>query len=359
MRTQLSSGLCLLLLLLCSARAAAQPGGCRWTYPISLECPEISGHTVFLGRVLSLTELEATSGNDAPTDLVTLMPRSRAVVAIEQLFKGEAGAVIELTMNRRCYGRIETGKRYIFNLGRDQAGNYYPAWSNALEDLPEGGEEKLLRRIRAVMRKERQSPILGTITNVERRHPLPGVVVVAEKGEEKFEARTDAEGRYEFSELPDGEYKVYPILSPALRPAENEQHQYAKPGQTTVINGAVCSTRLDFTALYVGVISGQIEDAEGKPFATAWATLWRFDDVTDSTYLYAEFARQVEPGAFLFTNVAPGRYLIAAYVPGDEQRTPGFYYPGVVYQKDAHVIQLAEGQSATGLIVTIPPPRKP
>ena len=97
--------------------------------------------------------------------------------------------------------------------------------------------------------------------------PIEGITVVAEKDDVKVEAVTDARGRYEFRELPEGEYKVHPLLAPALRPAEISDMRHAKPGDTARIHRSIlCGVRLDFFALHNGVVQRTYRGAEGKPF---------------------------------------------------------------------------------------------
>ena len=130
---------------------------------------------------------------------------------------------------------------------------------------------------RALIRGERLRTVFGTLQNKDGLGPIEGVTVVAEKDGEKFEAVTDSEGRYEFGELPEGEYKVQPLLAPALRPAEHSERPHAKPGDTArILRNTLCGVRLDFIALHNGVISGRIEDSDGEPIHASSATLWRF-----------------------------------------------------------------------------------
>ena len=88
---------CTALLILGSQEVYAQPG-CRYSYGVSFECPDISGDTVVLGRVVRLTDIDRETGvhNDAK-DLGG-WPEGTVLIEVEQVFKGTAEAFIEFTV---------------------------------------------------------------------------------------------------------------------------------------------------------------------------------------------------------------------------------------------------------------------
>lgn len=346
------------LLLSCPIEAAAQPT-CAFSYPVSLDCPDSSGDTVVLGRVATLTHINPQTGEESQTRALGFYPRGRVVAAVEEVFKGSAGAVIEFTVHGGCYGPIEEGRRYIFNIYRTSGGYTNQRWSGTLDYLTRSDATKFRDALRSLIRGERLSNLFGTLRDRERLQAIQGITVVAEKNGLKFRARTDATGRYEFRKLAEGEYKVYPLLSPALRPVEYSGLRHARPGDTArVLKNAACGVRLDFMASYNGVISGRVDGPDGKPFASAAAILLKFDSESKSPTQYREYIRQNEPGTFSFVDLPPGRYLIEVFTPAGPGRAWIFYYPGVVYQRDARIINVAGGQRVTGIIVKLPPSSK-
>ena len=105
------------------------------------------------------------------------------------------------------------------------------------------------------------------------------------------------------------------------------------------------------------MISGRIEDAEGKPIHSSSATLWRLDKGTKVPF--KQSVAQTEYGPFEFADVPPGLYLIEIIKVGTDGPWRSFYYPGVVQEKDALIINLTEGQKLSGLLFKLPPTPDP
>ena len=352
MKTFFFAFTCIVLLVLGSQDAVAQPG-CRYSYGISLDCPDVSGDVVVLGRVVRLTDIDPENGVHIDAKDLGGYPRGKVVVEVEEVFKGTADSLIEFTVHPGCYGPIEVGRRHIFNLYKTPDGYTNPHWSNSIDHLRSGEPDKFLNSLRALIRGERISQLFGTLKAYDGLGPIEGITVVAEKDGEKFEAVTDAHGRYEFRDLPDGEYKVQPLLAPARRPAEISDIRHAKPGDTAQIHRSIlCGVRLDFIAQHGGVIGGRIEGPDGKPFDVSTAALWRFDK--DAKISYRLGKPQNEPGVFSFVDLPAGRYMIQVISRGNGRST-SFYYPGVIYETDTQMIDLTVGQEMTGLVFKIPP----
>lgn len=327
---------------------------CRYTYPISLDCPDVSGDTVVLGRVVQLTDIDIETGKLSESKDLGGYPNGKVVVAVEDVLKGSADTFIEFTVHHTCYGPIREGSKHIFNLNKTPNGYTNPKWSNTIDYLTPSERDNFLNAHRVLIRGERLATLFGTLRDKESLKPVDGITVVAEKDGEKFEALTDANGRYDFGELPEGDYKVHPVLAPALRPAEHGDMRHAKPGDTARIRrDAPCGVRFDFFALHNGVISGHIEDADGKPIHSSAATLWRLDK--NSKTPFRQSVPQSEYGPFAFVDLPPGRYLIEVVMLNSRGPWPSFYYPGVANEKEAVIIELTRGQELSGLVFKLPP----
>lgn len=352
MKTFLLAFTCIVLLVLAGHDVSAQPG-CRYSYGLSLDCPDISGDTIVLGRVVRLTDIDRETGVHSDVKDLGSYPEGKVVIEVEEVLKGTADSLIEFTGHGGCYGPIEVGRRHIFNLNKTPNGYTNPHWSNPIDHLRTGEPEKYLNGLRALIRGERTSWLFGTLRAYDGLLPIEGITVVAERDGEKSEAVTDANGRYEFRDLPDGEYKVQPLLAPALRPAEISNIRHAKPGETAIVHRSIlCGARLDFIAQHSGIISGRLEGPDGKPFDVSTATLWRFDKDAKISYRFGK--PQNEPGVFTFVDLPAGRYMIQVISRGNGRST-SFYYPGVIYETDTQMIDLTVGQEMTGLVFKIPP----
>lgn len=334
----------------CTNEAVAQPT-CRYSYPVALDCPNISGDTVVLGLVVQLIDIDIKTGEQSEAKDLGGFPSGRVVIAVEDVLKGSAEPTIEFTV-QGCYGPIQEGRRHIFNFNKTANGYTNPKWSNSIDFLKPTERDNFLNTHRMLIRGERLATLFGTLRDKDLK-PIEGITIVAEKDAEKFEAVTDSAGRYDFGELPVGEYKVTPQLAPGLRPAEYSEMRHAKPGDTARIHQEVlCGVRFDFFASHNGVISGRIEDAEGKPVHSSSATLWRLDKGTKVPF--KQSVPQTEYGPFEFADLPPGLYLIEIIKVGTDGPWRSFYYPGVVQEKDALIIDLTEGQKLKGLHFKLP-----
>ena len=356
MKALLFAFTCAFLLVCSTLEAVAQPT-CRYSYPLSLDCPDISGDTVVLGLVVQLTDIDTKTGEQSEAKDLGGFPSGKVVIAVEDVLKGSAEPTIEFTVYGSCYGPIQEGRRHIFNFTKTANGYTNPKWSNSIDYLKPGERDNFLNAHRMLIRGERLATLFGTLRDKDLK-PIEGITIVGEKDAEKFEAVTDSAGRYEFGELPVGEYKITPQLAPALRPAEYSEMRHAKPGDTARIHKEVpCGVRFDFFASHNGVISGRIEDAEGKPIHSASATLWQLDKGSKSPF--KQSVPQTEYGPFVFADLPPGLYLIELIKVNTDGPWRSFYYPGVVNEKDAIIIDLTEGQELKGLFFKLPPPQNP
>lgn len=352
------------VLLLCAVEASAQPT-CFVSYRISPACPLIDGDVVLLGRVLSLTTVNRQTGDRAESKVLSGYLHGEAIVEVEELFKGEACAVLKFRIRAGCYGDIGKGERYIFNL-RGTPEDYYALWSNTLDSMQERDAAKLLETIRAHIRGERQPRIYGSLYNGSRQVPITGATIVADKDGAKFESHTDSEGRYEFHELPEGDYKVYPLLPPSLVLYDDKKTWGMKRySPASVLRVGPCGTRLNFTATDTGVISWWLKAATGNPVSCYRVNLMRLDDESSKALHYrsinAPDGRYLELNKdYSFERLPPGRYLIYLDVMDVNRNvSTRFYYPGVRYEREARVIYVGEGQKVGGVTLglTLPEDR--
>jgi hypothetical protein len=329
-----------------AVEAAAQPT-CFAQYPVQ-SCDGSSGEDFFLGRVLSLRE----SASQSEVEGINGYVHGRAVVSVEALFTGGESGVVELELRQGCWGSIYKGHRYLFHVSQTETGLYASRWSGELDNLTPEEFDDLIRGIRARARGVREPPIYGKLTRYAHA-PVPDVVVVAEKDGEKFEERTDAQGRYAFGELPDGDYKVYPLLPTSLRPPDQDGQPREQYDSAAHISGeSLCGARVDFIAWDNGVIGGGVEDEEGRGLPYVYVNLRN-----RSNYGWGNSYAKTLKGAdekFAFVNLSPGSYHIEVAVKDEDGQVLTFYYPGVLVEKDASAIELAAGDQLTDLRIKLP-----
>jgi len=393
----------ILLVLLCAREASAQPT-CFVNYPLWYPCVFSKADAIFVGHVVSLIDLspdERGQKRQVKVDRIYGILRGKAVLIIDTLLKGNVAGEVEVTFDSGCWGIIEVGKQYVFNVQQKTEGLYSDHWSEAFGVAPKDDEAQYIEMLRSLIRGERQPNVFGRLRHLgpgyypQNGPPIPNVTVVAENDERKFETRTDADGRYQFRDLPDGEYRVYPLLPESLRPPDDD---YGRPRErhddrASVNKQILCGARVDFVVWDNGVIAGRVEDADGKPvkylIPEVIAALRRrgLDKDADGRplkwfHIYLHIEPSVEQqiqyqsrireavglkdGEFAFYNLPPGPYWLEFYGGDAENASEGedgkfvfLRYPSNAPDKqEARMINLAPGQKIRDIVIRLPIPNK-
>jgi hypothetical protein len=361
------------LLLLCHGEAAAQPGGDASRFSALETCNEsyLEREYVFTGRVISIDEIPNPHNSGGPL--------WKAVVEVETSLKGQLNGEIELAIVKyppTTDWQVK-GKRFIFTADRISNGElnglYSNKWSTPLDDLPADVAARALDDIRAVLRGVPQPRIVGTVReqswgiNFEPTagRPFRGIVVVAENRDgQRFKARTDGEGRFQFDELPPGMYTVSPVLPKKMDMYDVGFMQQEGNKKYVRVDEGLCSRELHFVGQETGSIAGRIElgkvrrDA-GEPLLY----LYRVDP--KSHKIDFEATRKIpsdvsvsENGSqtvfrFSFGHIPTGSYMLSVsnIDPADKSET--FYYPWARKIDEAEAINVA-ADKPTEVLIKLP-----
>lgn len=171
-------------------------------------------------------------------------------------------------------------------------------------------------------------------------------------------ATTDAEGRYEFAELPAGRYSIFfakggyvGLQFGQRRPFEGGTPVILTDGQT-IANANVALPR-------GAVISGRLTDELGEPIAGAQVQVQRYQYGIDGVRRL-QFAGNEDTsddlGQFRLYGLMPGEYVVSAGTRGISIMAPGFtgndsnegyvptFYPGTLNVNEAQPVTVAVGQ---------------
>lgn len=174
-------------------------------------------------------------------------------------------------------------------------------------------------------------------------------LITIEAGNVRREVRLDNEGRYRASGLPAGKFKIKLQLPETLA-----THQ---PEQELDVSDRGCGS-VDYYITDNGRVAGRVIDAEGQSISNIVISLW--DPVADPKQDFRKLDRTDKEGRFSFSAIPSGRYLLAVnhHRFGDPQDPtlayPSVFYPGVVDQVNAELIQLGIGEKRTGVEVRVP-----
>jgi hypothetical protein len=173
---------------------------------------------------------------------------------------------------------------------------------------------------------------------------------------------TDADGRYEFTEVPAGTYTVT-ARKAGFATLEFGQRHPADPGRRIRVADAAAVERIDFVLPAASAMSGRVIDENGDPVEGAAVSVYTMTIVQGRRRLIASGAerRTDDLGRFRLFNVDPGEYVIAAAAATTgAQRLPGYapvYFPGATSLSDAEVVTVKSGEDVTSLDLRVTPGR--
>ncbi len=205
------------------------------------------------------------------------------------------------------------------------------------------------------------SVIRGYVVGMETGAPIRRAFVRAFASELKGQrsAITDADGRYEFRDLPAGRYTVSASKAGYVS-LQYGQRRPLQPGTPIELQDKQVLEKVVIGLPRGSVLAGRITDEFGEPVANAnvSALQWRRIGGTGRWTGTSQPARTDDLGHYRVFGLAPGEYTISATVQGEgffDRSEPsgdmtGFaptYFPGVPSMGDAGRITLGVGEENT------------
>jgi Carboxypeptidase regulatory-like domain len=180
---------------------------------------------------------------------------------------------------------------------------------------------------------------------------------------QSFDATSDAQGQFAFSDLPPGRYFLNIQKNGfASQPGSGA----SAPQPITVVAGQV--TPVERTVPRAAVIAGRVVDTNGEPIAEVRVMVMRRMPNMDRLLPAGGGNQTNDLGEFRLFNLAPGEYIVQAAPQSDRSYGPGpgtpkptmlapTFYPGVAESARAQSIVVASGQVVDGInfgLVTVP-----
>jgi len=220
------------------------------------------------------------------------------------------------------------------------------------------------------VRDPRRAPPLGTgairgrVVRADTGEPLRRVQIRIDEWSAKDQSGpastlTDAQGRYELTQLPAGTYLLKATRGGYVDMGYGQRRPFERGRPIEVAEGAVLE-RIDFAMALGGVVTGRVVDEMGEPVAQASVSLARRRYVDGERQLVGlNWTSTDDRGDFRIFGVPPGEYLMVAkfemmeFGARDRVRYVPTYYPGTPTASDAQRVTVAGGQEASGIVISL------
>ena len=216
--------------------------------------------------------------------------------------------------------------------------------------------------------KEPTASISGHVTMGGKS--APGITVVATLNTSSFDNKTvaktttDEEGNYKLTALPAGLFNVMPMAKAFLLETAGA---YKQPGQAVNVAEGEAVTKIDFTLVRGGVVTGRITDAEGHPIIGEQVSVVPKDGKADTSQMsmFGGPRNQTDDrGIYRVYGLGPGRYQVSvgqASSAGGAVSIMGMggskyvktFYPGVQEKSKATFIEIKEGTEVTNVDIAV------
>jgi protocatechuate 3,4-dioxygenase beta subunit len=179
-------------------------------------------------------------------------------------------------------------------------------------------------------------------------------------------ATTDADGKYEFRDLPGGRYFVHAAKPPYVNVSWGQQ-QANTPMKPIDLRSGETLDRVDFTLARGGVITGRIVDEFGEPLSGAQVNAMLTQTINGARQLMLGTGASTDDlGEFRIFGITPGQYYVQAAWqrmgagdPSSPDRTgyPVTFFPGTTNEAEARRFTVSAGQTISDVSMALSPIR--
>ena len=208
----------------------------------------------------------------------------------------------------------------------------------------------------------------GRVIGADTGQPLrkAQVRIVAGEIRENRMTMTDADGRYEFKEVPAGRYNITAQKGSYVSLQYGQQRPFEAGKPLEILDGQTIE-KVDFMLPRGGVITGRIYDEFGEPLADAQVSAMRYQTIGGRRRLVnaGRMATTNDIGEFRLFAIPPGQYYLSATLRnmnmmGDTDDRSGYaptYFPGTPTISDAQRITIGIGQVLNDVTMALMPTR--
>ena len=314
-------------------------------------CPGLGSKAfpVFIGTVLAVT--------DQPLKTDQFLSSRKARIQVDDSFGGLSANMREVDVltgsgGGDCGVPFKPGEKYLVAASVGNDGLLHAGICGITQRID--AASVAVRLLRQRRDGQRLPSLAGQIAQHDRNFEGPlgmqapkqlaNALVRVKAGGSVYETHADAEGIYEFYDLPSGKYEFAPELPPGSTLSWFIGSD--RPQVPFELSAAACVER-NIEVFASGSIQGHIFDSSNKLVREAFAYIVPADKnvIPKKRQLYWE--SQDKEGFFKFVHIPPGEYLIV--VNPDDSQDPSFpykrtFYPGVHDRAAAKIIAVHGGE---------------
>jgi hypothetical protein len=206
--------------------------------------------------------------------------------------------------------------------------------------------------------------IRGRVVRADTGQPLRRVQVHIDEWSAKDQGgptstMTDAQGRYELTQLPAGTYHLKATRGGFVEVEYGQRHSFERGRPIEVAEGAVLDN-INFALPLGGVVTGRVVDEMGEAVAQASVSLARRHYVDGERQLVWQNGSSTDDrGEFRIFGVPPGEYVMiarletASFGSRDRVRYVATYYPGTPNANEAQRVTVAAEQEVSGIVISL------
>lgn len=278
---------------------------------------------------------------------------------VEETLKGDKSESIYINVGRidsSCYQGFTVGETYLVYAYGESAGVLGSGACTRTNHIRWAQDD--LHYIRSLLKGVPEPRIYGSVRRVGNDlkgddsliDPMEGIKIIVEGEKRRYETTTDKQGFFSLGGVPDGKYKVRPVLPKKyMSYFPGEEEFILGSGEAVVFEriqtGATAYAR--FSIGWNNGVSGRVLDADGRPVERAVVRLLPVGRATDKlTPWYENIADHLgEDSKYHLQGKTPGQYLLVAevYAPFISGINPArTYYPQSATPEKAQVITINE-----------------
>ena len=171
-----------------------------------------------------------------------------------------------------------------------------------------------------------------------------------------IKAVTDADGNYQLTDIPPGNYRVVP-MAPAY--VVSDYTAFGGQGKGLILNEGERVDDIDFSIVRGAIVTGKVTQSDGTPVIDEPVYLVSAVQTNQRGQGSSRFQTD-DRGVYRMFGIAPGRYKVCVGVTDEtyfpNRSRPAFvrvFYPSVVDFNEAKVVELSEGSEATNIDITV------